>query len=106
MCGKQAAALQKSNLEGVNFEDLIIESSGEMMNKLVEWITCIFRSSSDPPEECVMFEILFSLCNDPVGLPEPQVSVYSLHDVMRVEIYKSFIILMSPLYSAVGEELN
>lgn len=44
--------------------------------------------------------------NDPVGLPEPQVSVYSLHDVRRVAIYKSFIILLSLLYSAVGGELE
>lgn len=41
-----------------------------------------------------------------MGLPEPQVSVYSLHDVMRVAIYKSFIVPMSLLYSAVGEVLE
>lgn len=53
-----------------------------------------------------MLQILFPLRNDPVGLPEPQVSVYSLHDVMRVVIYKSSIALVSQLYSRVGEQLE
>lgn len=67
----------------------------------------IFSSLSHPPEGCVMFQIFFPLRNDPVGLPEPQVSVYSLHDVMRgVVIYKSCIVLVSQLYSRVREELE
>lgn len=66
----------------------------------------IFRSLSHPPEWCVMFQIFFPLRNDPVGLPEQQVSVYSLHDVMRVAIYKSFVVLVSQLYSRVGEQLE
>lgn len=47
---------------------------------------------------CFWFFLLL-LPNDPVRLPEPQVSVYSLHDVMRVAIYKSFIILIPTLLS-------
>lgn len=53
-----------------------------------------------------MFQIISPLLNDSVGLPEAKVSVYSLHDVMGVAIYKSFIVLISLLYSRVGQEVE